>query len=114
MPSFSFDTPLDFLYVVIQIDTHSICSSIRWSKPVLNPFDVKVRSFQMCAYPYLQKERRSGEERRKSRVPVGITFEFFDRRQNTNPYYSGPERRKGEDRRGLIWDRRRSKIPCYV
>jgi len=68
----------------------------------------------MCAYPYLQKERRSGEKRRKSRVPVGITFEFIDRRQNNDPHYSGPERRSGEERRGLIWDRRRCKVPCYV
>ncbi|MBW1724209.1 MAG: hypothetical protein JRC58_02030 [Deltaproteobacteria bacterium] len=67
----------------------------------------------MDAYPYLQKERRGGEERRKSRVPVGITFELIDRRQREDPYYSGPERRSGMDRRGLIWDRRTPKVPCY-
>jgi len=55
----------------------------------------------MSAYPYLQKDRRSGLERRKSRVPVGITYEFVDRRQKNDPYYSGPERRSGHDRRGL-------------
>ncbi|MBW2670869.1 MAG: hypothetical protein JRD87_13505 [Deltaproteobacteria bacterium] len=67
----------------------------------------------MSAYPYLQKERRGGKERRKSRVPVGITFELIDRRQSKDPYYSGPERRSGMDRRGLIWDRRTPKVPCY-
>lgn len=39
----------------------------------------------MSAYPYVQKERRSGIERRQSRVPVGITFEFLDRRKKTPP-----------------------------
>ena len=67
----------------------------------------------MSPYPYLQKERRSGIERRKSRVPVGITFEFVDRRKKYDPYYSGPERRSGNDRRGLIWDRRTPKVACY-
>ncbi len=66
----------------------------------------------MSAYPYLQKERRNGIERRKSRVPVGITFELVDRRQKNDPYYSGPERRSGMDRRGFIWDRRTPKVTC--
>jgi uncharacterized protein with PIN domain len=67
----------------------------------------------MRVYPYLQKERRSGIERRKSRIAVGITFEFIDRRQNNTSHYSSTERRSGIDRRGLIWDRRKSKLPCY-
>lgn len=67
----------------------------------------------MRAYPYLQKERRSGEERRKSRVTVSIIFKYIDRRQINDPYYSGPERRNGMVRRGLIWDRRKPKVPCY-
>jgi hypothetical protein len=67
----------------------------------------------MSAYPYLQKERRSGIERRKSRVPQGICFELVDRRQKNDPYYGGPERRRGMDRRGLIWDRRTPKVTCY-
>lgn len=67
----------------------------------------------MKSYPYLQKERRIGIERRKSRVPVGITFEFIDRRQRNDTYYSVPERRSGMDRRGLIWDRRKPKVSCY-
>jgi hypothetical protein len=58
-------------------------------------------------YPYLRKDRRSGIERRKSRVPVGITFEFIDRRQADRVRYTGPERRSGADRRGKIWDRRK-------
>ena len=58
-------------------------------------------------YPYLRKDRRSGEERRKSRVPVGITFEFIDRRKADNTRYTEPERRSGADRRGKIWDRRK-------
>jgi hypothetical protein len=66
----------------------------------------------MSAYPYVQKERRSGIERRQSRVPVGITFEFLDRRKKNAPYYSGLERRSGLDRRGLIWDRRTPKVRC--
>ncbi len=89
--------------------------------PFLNPgvrlkflsSEFRVRSVLMRSYPYLQKERRSGKERRKSRVPVGITFEFVDRRQKNDPYYSGFERRSGLDRRGLIWDRRTPKVPCY-
>jgi hypothetical protein len=71
------------------------------------------RSSKMRSYPYIQKEQRSGIERRKSRVLVGITFEFIDRRQNNDPNYSGPERRSGMDRRGLIWDRRKPKVLCY-
>ena len=58
-------------------------------------------------YPYLKKDRRSGIERRKSRVPVGITFEFIDRRQAQSAHYMGPERRSGSDRRGKVWDRRK-------
>ena len=71
------------------------------------------RNFKMCAYPYLQKETRSGEERRKSRVPVGITFKFIDRRQAGESLYNGPERRSGMERRGSFWDRRKAKVPCY-
>ena len=67
----------------------------------------------MRAYPYLQKERRSGEERRKSRVTVGIIFKDIDRRQINDPYYSGPERRNSMVRRGSIWDRRKPKVSCY-
>ena len=58
-------------------------------------------------YPYLREDRRRGIERRKSRVPVGITFEFIDRRQADSTRYTGPERRSGPDRRGKIWDRRK-------
>ena len=66
----------------------------------------------MKTYPYLQKELRSGKERRKSRVPVGITFEFIDRRQADSILYSDPERRSSTDRRGLYWDRRKYKMTC--
>lgn len=58
-------------------------------------------------YPYLREDRRSGIERRKSRVPVGITFKFIDRRQAQSANYTGPERRIGTDRRGKVWDRRK-------
>ena len=68
----------------------------------------------MSAYPFLQKERRSGQEQRKSRVPVGITFEYIDRRQTDSIQYTGPERRSGMERRGLLWDRRKPKVPCYA
>ena len=67
----------------------------------------------MNAYPYLQKELRNGKERRKSRVPVGITFEFIDRRQADSIPYTDPERRSSTDRRGLYWDRRKHKMSCY-
>jgi hypothetical protein len=67
----------------------------------------------MRPYPYLQKEFRSGEERRKSRVTDVIIFKYIDRRQINDPYYIGPERRTGMDRRGLIWDRRKPKVSCY-
>jgi uncharacterized protein with PIN domain len=71
------------------------------------------RRFKMRAYPYFQKERRSGEERRTSRVKVGIIFQPIDRRKINDPYYNGPERRSGMIRRDLIWDRRKPKVPCY-
>ena len=71
------------------------------------------RNFNMCAYPYLQKESRNGKERRKSRVPVGITFESIDRRQIGDALHNGPERRSGMERRGIFWDRRKPKVPCY-
>jgi len=62
---------------------------------------------KMKLYSYNRKCRRSNKERRKSRVPVGIIFEFVDRRQSNEPNYSGPERRNGMDRRGKYWDRRK-------
>jgi len=67
----------------------------------------------MCAYPYLQKENRSGKERRKSRVLIGIAFIDIDRRQAGEPLYNGPDRRSGMERRGMFWDRRKPKVPCY-
>ena len=69
--------------------------------------------FKMNAYPYIQQERRCGKERRKSRVPAGITFELVDRRQSNDLDYSGTEKRIGMDRRGKVWDRRTLKISCY-
>ena len=72
-----------------------------------------LRSFKMRPYPYLQKECRNGEERRKSRVTDVIIFKYIDRRQINDPYYIGPERRTVMDRRGLIWDRRKPKASCY-
>ena len=71
------------------------------------------RNFKMSAYPYLQKESRNDKERRNSRVPVGITFEYIDRRQAGDSLYAGPERRSSMERRGLFWDRRKPKVPCY-
>ena len=71
------------------------------------------RNLKMSAYPYLQKESRNGKERRNSRVPVGITFEYIDRRQAGGYQYTGPEGRSGMERRGLFWDRRKPKFPCY-
>ena len=65
----------------------------------------------MNAYPYFQQELRSGKERRKSRVNVGIIFEYIDRRQPDRPLYLNPERRSGMDRRADVWDRRTPKIP---
>jgi hypothetical protein len=58
-------------------------------------------------YPYLREDRRNGIERRKSRVPFGITFKFVDRRQADSTRHTGSERRSGSDRRGKIWDRRK-------
>jgi hypothetical protein len=76
-------------------------------------FPQKIGRFKMHAYPYLQPEGRSDIERRKSRVQVGIIFEQFDRRQVDSTPYTDSERRSGMDRRGLIWDRRQSKVACY-
>jgi hypothetical protein len=70
--------------------------------------------FNMNAYPYLQQERRCGKERRKSRVKVGIVFEYNDRRKADITSYIDPEKRIGIDRRGKDWDRRKPKIPLRV
>jgi hypothetical protein len=69
--------------------------------------------FKMNAYPYIQQERRCGKERRNSRVKVGITFEYVDRRQADSTSYIDLEKRSGLDRRGKVWNRRKLKIPCY-
>jgi hypothetical protein len=69
--------------------------------------------FKTNAYPYFQRERRGGKERRKSRVQVGLTFENVDRRRADSTKYKGFERRRGMDRRGNTWDRRKPKIACY-
>ena len=69
--------------------------------------------FKMNAYPYIQQERRCGKERRKSRVQVGLIFENVDRRRTDSTKYKGIERRRGMDRRGNTWDRRKPKIACY-
>ena len=69
--------------------------------------------FKMNAYPYIQQERRCGEERRNSRVKVGIIFEYADRRQTDSISYIDLEKRRSMDRRGKIWDRRKEKISCY-
>jgi len=74
-------------------------------KPVY--FPRQITGSKNNIYPYLREDRRSGKERRKSRVPVGITFEFVDRRQADSTRHTGPERRNGSDRRGRIWDRRK-------
>jgi len=69
---------------------------------------------RMNLYSYHRKCRRGDKERRKSRVPVGITFDFVDRRQSSDPNYSGPERRSGMDRRGKYWDRRKPVAFQYI
>jgi uncharacterized protein YjiS (DUF1127 family) len=74
-------------------------------KPVYFPRQITVSRNNI--YPYLREDRRSGIERRNSRVPVGITFEFIDRRKADSTRHAGPERRSGPDRRGKIWDRRK-------
>lgn len=58
-------------------------------------------------YSFHRKNTRSGDERRKSRVQVGITYEAIDRRQSDGLRYTGFERRSGVDRRGRDWDRRK-------
>ena len=60
----------------------------------------------MNAYSYIQQERRCGEEERKSRVKVGIIFEYVDRRQTDSASYIDFEKRSGKDRRSGN-DRRR-------
>ena len=69
-----------------------------------------LRSFKMRPYPYLQKECRNGEERRKSRVQVGLIFEYIDRRQSYSIRYIEFDRRSGKDRRGKYWDRRQPQV----
>ena len=70
-------------------------------------FPVENNRARMRAYSFHQKDTRSGKERRKSRVKVGITFKVVDRRQGDGGRYTGIERRSGFDRRGKYWDRRK-------
>ena len=53
----------------------------------------------------------------RKKVREGIILVDFDRRQNSDPYYSGPERREGKDRRnGVIFvdfDRRQNNDHQY-
>ena len=70
--------------------------------------------FNMNAYPYFQQERRCGKKRRKSRVKVGVIFEYIDRRKADSTSNINSERRSGMDRRGGDWDRRKPKIPLKV
>ncbi len=79
----------------------------------IDGFEQAIGRFMMNAYPYLLQERRCGKERRKSRVKVGITFEYVDHRQADSSSYIDPDKRSGMDRRGKVWDRRKPKIPCY-
>ncbi len=64
----------------------------------------------MNTYPFLQKERRGDKERRKSRVQVGLIFEYIDRRQSYSTRYAEFDRRSGNDRRGKFWDRRQPQV----
>ncbi len=68
------------------------------------------RSCQRSVYPYYQKELRSDIERRKSRVQVGLIFEYIDRRQSDSTRFTAPDRRSGKDRRGKYWDRRQPQV----
>jgi hypothetical protein len=83
------------------------------AKKKIDGFEKVNWRFKMNAYPYIQQERRCGEERRKSRVKVGIIFEDVDRRQTDSTSYIDFEKRSGMDRRGKVWDRRKQKISCY-
>ena len=79
----------------------------------IEDFSPATGKFKTNAYPYLQQERRTGIKRRKSRVQVGLIFENVERRQGDSTKYKGFEIRRGMDRRGNIWDRRKPKIACY-
>ena len=83
------------------------------AQKMIGGFPQKIGRFKMNAYPYLQPERRSDIERRKSRLQDGIIFEQIDRRQVDTTPYTDSEGRSGMDRRSLIWDRRKAKVPCY-
>ena len=54
--------------------------------------------------PYGSDSKKVVYDRRR-KVRDGIIVKDFDRRQNNDPYYSGPERRNGMDRRSGM-DRR--------
>jgi hypothetical protein len=49
---------------------------------------------------------KEGAYDRRRKVRDGIILKDFDRRQNSDSYYRGPERRNGRDRRSGM-DRRR-------
>jgi len=79
----------------------------------IEDFSPATGKFKTNAYPYLQQERRTDIERRKSGVQVGLIFENVERRQDDSAIYKGFERRRGMDRRGNILDQRKPKIACY-
>jgi hypothetical protein len=87
----------------------SVRQDVHKAPIIKNPvyFPRQITGSRNNIYPYLREDRRRGIERRKSRIPVGITFEFIDRRQADSTRHTGPERRSGPDRRGKIWDRRK-------
>jgi hypothetical protein len=59
---------------------------------------------------------KKNSEIRKSRVAVGITFEFIDRRQADNTLYTDPERRSSKDTgiESLFFGNAASKITGYA
>jgi len=67
----------------------------------------EIDQLEIDTYPYHQKERRTGQERRKSREQNGIIFKYVDRRKADSAQYTGFDRRIGKERRGKIWDRRK-------
>ncbi len=84
-----------------------------WIKEKTVYFSKQITGSRKSIYSYLRKDLRSGKERRKSRVTVGIIFEFIDRRQADSTRYTGLERRSGVDRRGKVWDRRKPVVFQY-
>lgn len=63
--------------------------------------------------PYGSRPKDARSDRRR-KIRDGIIIMDFDRRQNSDPHYSGPERRSGRERRSGLDRRKDAGIRRYA